>query len=385
MHVPTFNYGPDAVRIDTVAVSRFLEHAAAIVDTARDVHERAHADYGPDAADIGTVTDVARSIVDRVALESERAPRRAHTFWHGDRVDGDRDPVTPAPEHYRRVVADTVTERTNSGVTVARVTVHGRGYVGGDVHAAPSPALAMSSARLAHAIDTAPRTAMGHVDGIALARLTAAAYPDIPAMIGGDVLTWHERPTYDDTMARQTLRGWPVRYRLPTVHPRNGETVPDVTAGPDTAPYLLAPADTGTVDRRTVPAIVDRDDTGRVVAVRPSHTIVTTGPTRHAWRGHRLAERPDTVRATRARRARRVDAAFTVPESAVLADVLAGIAATAETAPYRATWTHRGESGAVTVSGTADRPRYSVTGLPRPVRNYLTPRGLRTAVERATA
>lgn len=372
MTTPTFHYAAATVAglpIDADAVPRFLAHRSDILDTARDMVDRAHVDYGVDAADIGTVIDVARSLVDRIAQEATRAVRRPYI---ADTFTGDSpDDVSPAPDHYDRVKADTVQERSNRGVTVKRVTVHGRGYVGGSTSARDATwhgptvphAATMSAAALAHAIDTAPRTALGHVDGVALARLTAVAFPDVPDMLGGDVLTWHERPTYDETLAATPRRGWPTRYRLPTVRARSGESTPD------RATVVLANAgDVPEWRDATVSALL-----------APSHRADM------AWRGHVLAARPDTVRQRRAERARRTDDVVTVPDGAVLADVLAGVAAAAPCAPYRVQWSHRGRVGFVTVTGTDRRPRYSVTGLPVAVRGQRSPRGIRAAVSRATS
>jgi hypothetical protein len=361
MQVPTFHY--PTPRWSAGFTGAAVEHARAIAVTARDVWERATVDPSPDRLSIGTVTDVALSIADRVARADTIAARADHSRWHGNVTTGDPSPAAPAPDPFERVRADTVRETSNRGVTVDRVTVHGRAMVGGDTVAAPSPALTMSPDRLAYAIDTAPRTALGHVDAIALARLTAVAYPDVPDMLGGDVLTWHERPTFDDTLARQARRGWPTRYRLPTVRPRADERADMVPR--DTAVDWLG----GDVPDWS-PATVAR-------------LLAPSADPSHAWRGHVLHERPATVHATRSA-PRRVDERVTVPDGAALGDALAAVVAhVPRGAAYTAVWSHRGTVGTVTVSG--DRPRFSVTGLPSPVRGYRTARGMARAVDRLTA
>jgi len=337
--------------VDWSALAAFLPHRAAVIDTARDVWERATVDR----VDVGTVLDVARSLVTRI--ERAHTERAAHTGWHGHRTTGDADPVTAAPDPYERVKARTVSETSNRGVTVQRVTVHGRGYVGGDVWAQRSPGLTMTPARLAHVIDTAPRTATGHTDGIALARITAVAYPDVPDMLGGDVLTWHERPTYDDTMARQARRGWPVRTRLATVRARTGET-----SGPRSTAVLVDTGDVPSWEPATVTALL-------APAADPAH----------AWRGHTLHERPETARARRST-PRRVSERVTVRDADPLGAALAAVVGNV-TGPYTAVWSWRGTVGTVTVTGDR-RPRLSVTGLPDPVRGYRTARGLARAVDR---
>lgn len=369
-----------------------VPYAAEIMTTARDLVERAALDLDVDqvGADLDVMT-TALAIADRIVDRVARGHRARHTWWHGDRTRGDTDQVAPAPDPYTRVRATTRQERSNRGVTIARVTVHGRAMVGGDTvrrdptwHGPTLPGrCTMTADRLAHAIDTAPRTALGHVDGIALARLTAVAFPDVPDLVGGDVLTWHTAPNGDpdrgddSTRARRAGRTWPTRYRLATVRPRKGET--------STASALLAPADHGAPIRRYALAVTIRDDRDRVIEYRPARVIVHRAPSSHAWRGHDLVARPDTVRDRRTRTRRAADDAVTVPESADLGETLAAVARMVPRVPYRVTWSHRGMSGAVTVSGSADRRRYAVSGLPRDVRGYLTAEGMGAAVDRVTA
>ena len=312
---------------------------------------RAMAD-GATVATVGSVADIALSIHGRIATERERLARRAHTGWHGGRTTGETAPVSPAPDGYTRVRAQVRTERTNKGATVARVTVHGRAYVGGSFMAQPSPALAMSPERLAYAIETAPATALGHRDAVSLARLTGAAYPDIPDLIGGDVIAWTEYGSGDAMRAydasgrpRAPRTAWPTRYRLPTVRIRKGEQSQARTG------ELLAPC----------------DDAGATV-----------------WLGHRRIARAETVRDARAQRARRIDDAVNIPKGARLPETLAMLGATAP-APYRLTWAHRGLSGAVTVATVKGAPSISVSGLPRKVNGYRTRRGLERAIARAIA
>ena len=339
---------PDPLASVLATVGRF----GSVWATAVDVEERARVD----GVDAGTVGEIAWSLAERVRVTADALTRAGHVWWHGDRVDGDADPVAPAPDPYERVKSRTRPTRTRKGRTTSIVDRHGRSYVTGSHYGRPSADCTMSADALAYAIATAPRTATGAVDGVALSRLTAVAYPDLPTLQGADTIAWEESQSADPVRAGQyrPVR-FPTRYRLASVRPRNGESARRVTFhdGQSVARLLAPSAD---------PAYV--------------------------WQGHTLTRRPVTVRAARAARVKRVDRAVRVPSTAVLADALAGEIATVPTVPYRIAWTHTvdGETwqGAVTVSGSTDRPRYGVTGLPSPVRNYLTVDGVRTAVDRAT-
>ena len=340
----------DPTRTDPL---RILATVAACYDTADHVLETAD----PTDPDTLTRDDMARVLAYRVMSTADRLAREPHTWWHGGATTGDTDPVAPAPDPYARVKSDTRPTRTRKGETVDMVKRHGRSYVVGSTVGRPSAACTMSVGALAYALETAPATVGNGRDGIALSRLTAVAYPDLPTLTGADTVAWEEPQTAEPVRAGQyrPVR-FPTRYRLATVRPRAGETVRRVTFHDgQTVARLLAPS--------ADPAYV--------------------------WKGHTLTRRPVTVRAARAARVKRVDRAVTVPPSRVLADALAGEAATAPTVPYRVTFTATvaGETvtGALTLTGSTDRVRYSVTGLPSPVRNYATVGGLRSAVDRAVA
>jgi len=349
---------------------RILATVAACYDAADHTLETAD----PTDPDTMDRDELARLLAYRVMSTADRLARSAHTWWHADRVDGDADPVAPAPDPFERVRSKARPTRTRKGRTTSIVDRHGRAYVVGSAVATPSPECTMSTARLTHALDTAPR-AMHGVDGIALSRITAVAYPDLPRLVGVDTVSWEEmQEVHAVRVGKYRPTRWPSRNRLTTVRPRKGETARVDYADGQSVARLVAPS------------------TGRhILTVDPDtgDTVVTVDPAEYAWRGHTLTRRPDTVRVQRKARARKVDRAVTVKSTAVLADTLAGIAAVVPTVPYRVTWAHTvdGEhhDGTLTVSGSTDKPRYSVTGLPSPVRNYATVDGLRDAIDRATA
>lgn len=289
--------------------------------------------------------DDARVLGYRILSMADRAPRALHTWFHADRTTGDTDQHQGAPDGYDRVKAITRTVRSRKGVTYQDVVMHGRGYVQGSAerrsatfHGPTLPGRCTMSARaLQHAIETAPRAVNG-TDAVSLARLADVAYPDVPRLIGADVLSFAEFGTWDPDRARTPRKGPGTRYRLPTVRARSGEI---------REPFeLLAPA-------------ADPD---------------------HVWIGHRHVRRSITVRAERAKRAKRTDLAVVVPAGLPLADGLAAAVCEVPRVPYRVTWERDDMRGTVTVTGSADRKRFSVTGLPVAVRNLRTVEGLRRAI-----
>jgi len=358
---------PDPLATVLATVGRF----GSVWETAIEIEERATAD----GVDAGTVGEIAWSLAERVRVTADALTRAGHVWFHGDRVDGDTDPVAPAPDPYERVKSRTRPTRTRKGRTTSIVDRHGRSYVTGSHYGTPSADCAMSTDRLAHAIATAPRTATGAVDGIALSRLTAVAYPDLPTLTGADTIAWEESQSADPVRAGQyrPVR-FPTRYRLATVRPRNGESARRVT-------FHDGQSVTGLLSPATQRVTMEPDPV-------TGHPVPTVDPVEYVWQGHTLTRRPVTVRAQRVARVKRVDRAVRVPSTAVLADALAGEIATVPTVPYRVTWTHTVDgvtwTGAITVTGSTDRPRYGVTGLPSPVRNYATADGVRTAIDRAT-
>jgi len=326
-----------------------MEHAthtlaimASILDTAAEIVDRAHAD-GID--DIGDAHDVARSIAERITERATREARAVHSWFHADAPTGDEDPMPAAPDAFERVRAHRRTVRTNTGASVQMVTVHGRAFVQGDRTARPSRWSSMSAEHLTHAIATVPH-AVGGLDSVSLARLTDVAFPDVPRLIGGDVLSFEEFGAWDETRARTPRRGMPTRYRLPRVVRRNGET--------GAAHELIAP----------------------------------TGDTDTVFIGHRRVMRSETVREQRAQRARRVNDSVTVNEHDDVAVRLARTVADV-TAPYSVAWAliddhgaPTGARGTVTVTGDRKR-RYSATGLSRPVRGHRSPDALARAIAQA--
>lgn len=337
-----------APNIERVSPLVVLARIATIIDTATDMADRGDIER----ADID---DVAHAIAYRVMSRAHREARALHTLWHGDTVHGDTARHAAAPDVHERVRAHRRTVRTNRGDTVQMVTVHGRAYVIGrtdDVR--PHREHSMSAAHAAHMLGDTPRAAVGR-DALAVYRATQALYGDaIPALIGGDVLTFHEFGTWDETRARTPRRGHGTRYRLPTVRARATD---DVRPG-----ERLAHADRVDIERVTVAPDIERDDRGRVVYVsgRPRVRTVTV-PRSVAFAGHRLIERGTSYREARAQRARGVDDALIVRPTDDLAHVLSSVAASIERGEqYRATWEHGTRRGALTVSA---RGKYSVTGL----------------------
>lgn len=366
--------GPDPRYRVVTPWAVILSNLATVVDTAAGMAERG--DIAHDEID-----DVARSICERIVTRAAREQRAVHTWWHGGHTMGEESPVTAAPDVHERVRAATRKVRTNKGATVDMVSVHGRAYVVGRLDVTPNASHAMSADRARHMLDTVPRAAIGH-DAISLYRATQALYGDtVPELIGGDVLSFEEFGAWDETRAATPRRGWPTRYRLTTVRRRAAD---DVRAG-----ELLAPCDTGTA-RETVPATVERDNTGRVTGRTLPRTRVTTVPATRAFSGHRVIVRGDTVRQSRAARARRVDDALIIRERDDIAHVLPAIVAAVDRGDsYRATWTwqrdHRDDNvtGAVTVS---PRGVFSVTGLPGTAQvKARTVDGLRAAIARSLA
>lgn len=334
-----------------VSPLRTLATIAACIDTAHDMCERGD-------IDIDDLDDTARVIAYRVMSRADRLARSAHTWWHGGATHGDESPVSPAPDHYTRVVAQRRTVRTNRGDAVDMVTVHGRAYVQGSTRCAPSPDLSMSAHRATLALDTVPRATHG-ADAIGVYRMTQVLYgASIPALIGADVLTFHEFRAWDETRAATPRRGWRTRTRLATVRPRTGENVHRVTFH----------------DGQSVAALL-----------APSHD------TAHAWRGHVHYTRPTTVRAQRAQRARPVSRAVVISAHRDLAlelSTLAGSAAIGERIAWRTVDEYgadTGTHGALIIAGSAARKRYNVSGLPAPCRNLRTVAGLASSIARAIA
>lgn len=315
---------------------RGLATIAACYDTAAELADRGDIERDD-------IEDTARLIGYRVLTAADRLARAPHTWWHADRVSGDADTAAPPPDRHTRVRAETRQVRTRRGVSVNMVTVHGRAYVGGSTRGLPSAACSMSAAALAHAIDTAPWTDNGMSDAVSLTRLTDIAYPDIPRLIGGDVLAFHEHAAYDETRAATPIRGWHTRYRLPTIRPRSGELARAACG------ELLAP--------HTDPARV--------------------------WIGHRLVDRSATVRDQRATRARANDDSVTIRTADDLAAVLTALADTVPRVPYRIAWTYGDQRGVLAVSGSDRRTRYAVSGLPVAVSGHRTAAALGRAVARA--
>lgn len=307
-----------------------LATMAACIDLATEYADRGEIDRGE-------IDDVSRSLGYRVMSYAQRARSHGHTRFHGYRTAGDADPMRGAPDGYTRVQAATRPERSNSGRTVNVVTRHGRAYAGGLTRAEHSPALTMTPAHLEHALLTAPRTANGMVDAVALTALTDVAYPDLPRLVGADVIAFEEHAQAVDISGSRR-----VTTRL-------------AKAKPVAWPLVL-----------TVEAVTLRAGERKRLQAHEVHApSLRPG---FIWLGHRHVTRSATVRAQRAAKAKPVDATVTAADVAALADELATALRDATAVPYRVAWsTPAGESGALTVSGTIDRPRLAVSGLPKPV------------------
>lgn len=347
---------------------RALGLMAAALDAAADMHERGDIERDD-------IEDTARSIVGRIMTAAHREPRALHTYWHGNVTTGETSSVAPAPDVHERVRAHRRTVRTNRGETVQMVTVHGRAYVIGrtdDVR--PHREHSMSAPRAAAMLDDVTRAAVGR-DALDVYRATQVLYgTSIPALIGADVLTFHEFSSWDDVRARTPRRGHGTRYRLPTVRARATD---DVRPG-----ERLAAADRVDIERVAVPADIERDDRGRVVYSSGGPRVRTvTVPRSVVFSGHRLIERGASYRDLRAQRARGVDDALIVRPTDDLAHVLASVAAAIEHGPYRATWEHGTRRGALTLS---TRGAWSVTGIGNGAPRQVKARSA-AALERAIA
>lgn len=327
---------------------RALGLMAAAMDAATDMHERGDIERDD-------IEDTARSIIGRIATMADREPRAFHTWWHADRVTGDEARHAAAPDVHERVRARRRKVRTNRGETVDMVSVHGRAYVIGATDGLqPRPEHSMSAARAAAMLADVPRAAVGR-DAVDVYRATEVLYGrSVPALIGADVLTWAEFGAWDETRARAPRRGWSTRYRLPAPRARATD---DVRAG-----ERLAAADRVDIERETVPALIERDDRGRVIycSGRP-RVRTTTVPRGEVFAGHRLIVRGLTYRDQRDQRRRGVDDALLIRDHDDPAHVLAAVLAAVDAGPYRATWEWRGHRGAATMSAGG---AYSVTGLP---------------------
>ena len=320
------------------------------------------------------IEHVARSIMVRIDSMARREVRALHPLWHGDVTTGDVARHAAAPDVHERVRARRRTVRTNRGETVQMVSVHGRAYVigrTGDIE--PNRAHSMSTDRARAMLDDVPRAAVGR-DAVDVYRATQVLYGDsIPALIGADVLAFAEFGTWDETRARTPRRGWATRYRLAAVRARATD---DVRPG-----ERLAAADVVDIEREHVPALIERDDRGRVIycSGRPRVRTVII-PRSVAFAGHRLIERGETYRDQRARRARGVDDALIVRPGDDIGHVLASVAAAIERGPYRATWEHGTERGTMTVSASGT---FSVSGIPNGPRQIKARSA--AALERAIA
>lgn len=253
--------------------------------------------------------------VHRAWNDAAEALRHAHTWFHAGQTVGDDDvSLRNVPDGYTRVQSSTVQRRSNTGTSYREVIVHGRSYVGGDTAATPNRGATMSAAHIAHALDTAPRTAMGHVDGMSISRLVDVIYPDLPRLSGADTVAWADFQAWDQVRAATPRKG--LKPRL---------SVPAVPAGA----YNAA-----------------RGERVELITYRTDTTVFV---------GHRVAERIATVRAQRAQRARTVTEAFTV---STIDDVVSLIAVIGDE-PGRYTWTVGERSGTITVSATG---RISASG-----------------------
>lgn len=106
----------------------------------------------------------------------------------------------PIPPEYARQQSTAVQKRSNTGANYEEITRHGRGYVCGSLtersrawHGPTLPHSAtMSADRIRAALETAPITASGYRDAIAIAKLTDVIYPDLPRLIGADTIAYEE-------------------------------------------------------------------------------------------------------------------------------------------------------------------------------------------------
>jgi hypothetical protein len=325
------------------------------------------ADHGDDVGDMHYASQV---FVDRAYNDYGRALREAHTLFHAHDTHGDTDKsLRNVPDGYTRVQSSSVQRRSNTGVTYKEVKRHGRSYVGGSHVGTPNRGASMSVAHLAHAIETAPRTSLGHVDGIALNRIVDAAYglthvhpagrtcaacraglTSLPRLSGADTVAWADFAAWDEIRAAAPRKG--LKPRL---------TLPRVPAGAyDAAPHEL-------ISFRTE-SYTTTDNEGRET-FHPATVFV----------GHRVAERIATVRAQRAARGKRVDEAFTVSD---VSDVVTLLAVVGNDEPGRYTWSAGERRGTITVTRTG---RVGVTGLGADIRGARTIAAAQRAAAKALA
>jgi hypothetical protein len=347
---------------------RTLGTLAAIIDTAADIIERAHMDGIP-LDDIGSTHDVARSICERIVKRSEREARALHTMFHGNATTGDTDKPSPVPDVMTRARARTRKVRTNSGASVDMVTLHGRAHVIGSTAVQPHREHSMSAQRATAMLDDTARTITGR-DALDVYRATQALYgASIPALIGADVLAFHEwQDTGSSRHGEYRPVRYPTRYRIATPRPRTGElSQPRSTAVDWSA--LDVPSWEPTTVRELLAGTGDRD------------TVFV---------GHRRITRTLSYRDHRATRARSHDEVLHIPHDADVAHVLASVASSIERGDkYRAPWYLLDEHGRVTdVAGTltvSASQSYSVRGLPAGQVKARTTEALARGIARALA
>lgn len=291
------------------------------------------ADHGDDISDMHYASQV---LVDRAYNDYGRTLRAAHTLFHAHETEGDEDKsLRNVPDGYTRVQSSSVQRRSNTGTAYREVTRHGRSYVGGSHIGTPNRGASMSVAHLAHVIETAPRTALGHVDGIAINRIVDVTYPDLPRLSGADTIQWADFAAWDEVRAATPRRG--LKPRL---------SVPRVPAGA----YAAAPHE--------------------LISYRDETTVFI---------GHRVADRIATVRAQRAQRARSVTEAFIVSD---VADVVTLLAVVGNDEAGRFTWSDGERRGTITVTRTG---RVGVTGLGADIRGARTIAAAQRAAAKALA
>ena len=307
------------------------------------------------------------------AVHAERA---AHA-WPSDALPREAVAVTSrSVDTYSTLSTSSVVSKRTKRGTSRRVVRYGRSFVVGSTSGG-NPLTALDVERpypLDVTLETLRRVEQ-YADGIDLASIATAAY-DLP-MIGGEFQSWSE-VLPEDVSAR--LGAEPYSYaehtsgpwigtnerplprsagRLRVTARRRDSDPTDRSRIADRVTELVSAGDRVAV-RREVPAVVIRDDSGRVVETRSARVAVRTAPTETLHLGHSTVTRVPSKRDTRSTSKRSYSESFVIRS----ADVLSGLVAIAETldADRSALWANE----ARTIGGTITRARsgrYSATVL----------------------
>jgi hypothetical protein len=257
--------------------------------------------------------------------------------------------------------ATVVTKRTKRG-TSRKVVRYGRSFADGssDTVGTARPAPYPLDGELAR-VHRGPLGA----DGVALARIASSAFG--VELIGGEFKSWSEvLPA--GVSAR--LGAEPYNYAAHTTGPYRQTNERQLPAYRTAYRTTMRQRDTDheawnvtphapTARRTVVPAVIVRDDSGKVIDRQRERVAVRSAPTDRYFVGHAVHHRAPAKRDTRARKARSYDEAFTLPAGIDPLEAI-GHAAAALERERSATFTN--EAG--TIAGTLTRGkagRYAAT------------------------